>query len=158
LKRKIKIAAFVLLLVVLGFLREYLFVAINSTLYFKYVNEINLHPFAIEKYLGFFSYSTLYTAKWFITPLSAFVFWLVQKQFLFFLFADKKPLQWLNALYALLFILAALFFAAGWALGNVTQGYTFSRLFMGLLQSPVACMILIPLMYLHKNKNAGVRD
>ena len=150
--KNLKIVGFILSLITLGFLREYLFVSINSTLYYKYTNEFNPHPFVIEKYFSYFSYNTLYIAKWFITPLSAFIFWLTQRKFLFFLFANKKPIQWLNFLYVVLFVLAGLFFVAGWAVGNLTQGYTFSRLFMGLLQSPVACMILIPIMHLYKKQ------
>ena len=153
--RKIKIILFVVAFVALGFAREYLFVSINDLLYYKYSGEINPYHFVIEKWLTVFSYNTLYIAKWFITPLSAFIFWFVQKQFLLFLFNEKKTTQWLNVLYATLFVLAGIFFVVGWAFGNIEKGYTFSRLFMGLLQSPVACMILIPItfLYTHQSQN-----
>ncbi len=146
---KIKIALFILLLASLGFLRENLFVNINNVLYNKLYNGNN----SVVGYLVFLrnvSYNVIYTAKWFITPFFAFVFWFIQKQFLNVLFNEKKVTRWLSILYLSLFLLAGIFFVAGWALGDINKGYTFSRLFMGLLQSPVACMILIPTAYLYK--------
>jgi hypothetical protein len=136
----------------LGFFRENLFVNINDVLYSKLYNE----PNPIIWYLSFFkdaSYNTIYIAKWFITPFFAFVFWFVQKRLLLVIFNEKKTTMWLSILYLSLFLLAGIFFVAGWALGDINTGYTFSRLFMGLLQSPVACMILIPTAYLYKQTN-----
>jgi len=153
--RKIKIALFVLLLVALGFCRETLFVTINAVLYNKYFDTTDHLGYSLEPFLSLFSYNTLYVAKWFITPFFAFVFWFTQKQFLTFLFHEKKTNRWLGILYLSLFLLAGIFFVAGWAFGNITQGYTFSRLFMGLLQSPAACMILIPVTYLYTKTNSN---
>ena len=150
--RKIKIAFFVLLLAALGFFRENLFVNINYILYSKLNNEIYT-PVRYISFLTAFSYKTVYIAKWFITPLFAFIFWFVQKQFLTLLFNEKKITRWLSILYLSLFLLAGVFFVAGWALGDINKGYTFSRIFMGLLQSPISCMILIPTAYLYKQTN-----
>jgi hypothetical protein len=150
--RKTKIFLLILLLMALGFFRENLFVNINDILYSKLYNE----PNPIIWYLSFLnnvSYNTVYIAKWFITPFFAFLFWFVQKRLLLVFFNEKKIITWLSVLYLSLFLLAGIFFVAGWALGDVYKGYTFSRLFMGLLQSPVACMILIPTGYLYKQTN-----
>ena len=136
----------------LGFFRENLFVNSNDVLYSKLYNE----PNPIIWYLSFLnnvSYNTVYIAKWFITPFFAFLFWFVQKELLLVFFNEKKIITWLSVLYLSLFLLAGIFFVAGWALGDIYKGYTFSRLFMGLLQSPVACMILIPTGYLYKQTN-----
>jgi hypothetical protein len=150
--RKIKITLLILLLMALGFFRENLFVNINSVLYNKWYNEI--HPVVwYVSFLGNFSYKTIYIAKWFITPLFALIYWFAQKQLLLSIFNEKKIIKWLSVLYLSLFLLAGIFFVAGWALGDVYKGYTLSRLFMGLLESPVACMILIPTAYLYKQTN-----
>ena len=151
--RKIKIFLFVLLLILLGLFRETLFVNVNGVLYNK-LYQTNEHT--IIRFLSFisqFSYRSIYMAKWFITPFFAFIFWFVQRQFLWFLFHEKKAIKWLGVLYLSLFLLAGIFFVAGWAFGDLYSGYTFSRLFMGLLQSPVPCMILIPTVYLYKKTN-----
>jgi len=150
--RKIKIILFVILLMTLGFFRENLFVNINDVLYNKLYNKNN----PMIWYLCFLqnaSYKAVYTAKWFITPFFAFIYWFIQKQLLITVFNEKKIIRWLSVLYLSLFLLAGIFFVAGWALGDINKGYTFSRLFMGLLESPVACMILIPTMYLYKQTN-----
>ena len=151
--RKIKISLFVLVLLVLGFFRETLFVSINSALYDKFYNTNNHHVVWFLSFINVFSYQTIYVVKWFITPLFVFLYWFIQKNFLFFLFAEKRIIQWLGILYLSLFLLAGVFFVAGWAFGNINDGYPLSRLFMGLLQSPVPCMILIPAMYLYKQTN-----
>ena len=153
--RKIKVILFVLLLISLGFFRETLFVNINAVLYTKYFNTVDHSGLLLERFIIVFSYNTIYTAKWFITPFFAFVYWFVQKQFLLLLFNEKKTTMWLSILYLSLFLLAGIFLVAGWAFGNLTQGYTFSRLFMGLLQSPAACMILIPVTYLNTKTNSN---
>ncbi|HTA60992.1 MAG TPA: hypothetical protein VK835_00990 [Bacteroidia bacterium] len=150
--RKIKITLLILLLMALGFFRENIFVNVNSVLYNKWYNEI--HPVVwYVSFLSNFSYKTIYIAKWFITPLFALIYWFAQKQLLLSIFNEKKIIKWLSVLYLSLFLLAGIFFVAGWALGDVYKGYTLSRLFMGLLESPVACMILIPTAYLYKQTN-----
>jgi hypothetical protein len=148
--RKIKIALFVLALLVLGFFRETLFISINSALYDKFYNENNNRVVWFLSFLNLFSYQTIYTAKWFITPLFVFMYWFIQRRFLLFLFTEKRIVRWLSILYLSLFLLAGVFFIAGWVFGKINDGYVFSRLFMGLLQSPAPCMILIPAMYLYK--------
>ncbi|HXU28565.1 MAG TPA: hypothetical protein VN698_15145 [Bacteroidia bacterium] len=150
--RKTKIFLFILVLMALGFFRENLFVNINDVLYNKLYHKNN----PIIWYLSFLSntsYNTVYVAKWVITPSFALMYWFVQKQLLLAVFNEKKVVTWLSILYLSLFLLAGIFFMAGWALGDINKGYTFSRLFMGLLESPVACMILIPTAYLYKQTN-----
>ncbi|HKC69425.1 MAG TPA: hypothetical protein VKG26_14415 [Bacteroidia bacterium] len=139
---------------VLGFFRESLFVNINSLLYNKLYNENNPTGWYLL-FLSNASYKTIYIAKWFITPVFACLFWFLQKHLLRIVFNEKKVVKWLGVLYLSLFLLAGIFFVAGWALGDVNKGYVFSRLFMGILQSPIACMILIPIAYLYKQSNVN---
>lgn len=154
-KKKLKITAFVLLLLLMGFFRESFFVNINSALYDKYYHENNHLIANLFSFLKNLSYQTIYVAKWFITPVFVLAYWFVQKRFLLVLFGEKKVVRWLSVLYLSLFLLAGIFFMVGWAFGNIEGGYTFSRLFMGLLQSPVPCMILIPVTYLYKKTNTN---
>ncbi len=153
--KKIKIILFVVFLAVIGLFREMIFLTINAVLYNKYYNANEHIGLLLEPMISLFSYQTLYVAKWFITPVFALTYWYIQKQFLFYIFNEKKTTAWLSIFYLSLFLLAGIFFVAGWAFGNITEGYTFSRMFMGLLQSPAACMILIPVMYLYKKTNSN---
>lgn len=141
-----------MLLIALGFFRENLFVNINDLLFNKRYNGNN----PVAHYLWFLNnvpYKTIYIAKWFITPLFAFLFWRIQKGLLWVVFSEKKLINWLGVFYITLFVLAGICFVTGWALGNINKGYLFSRMFMGLLESPAACMILIPTAYLYKQTN-----
>ena len=152
--KKFKIVLFVISLVCLGFFRENFFVSLNGVMYNKYFNPPTYDTHVIRpafRFLNFFSYYTLYTAKWFITPLFACLFWFVQKKFLWFLFHEKKTTLWLSVLYLSLFLLAGISFCTGWLIGHLNDGYRFSRIFMGLIESPAPCMILIPLTYFYKN-------
>jgi cytochrome bd-type quinol oxidase subunit 1 len=151
--RKLKIAGFVALLVTMGLFRESLFVHVNALLYYKRNGE-GYPDYAIGsayQWLDRFSYRTLYTSKWFITPIFAFLFWFVQKKFLLLIFNEKKTSRWLTMLYLSLLLLAGIAFAGGWIFDHLNEGYRFSRIFMGLLQSPVPCMLLIPLTYFYKH-------
>ena len=150
--KKSKILLLVLLLMIFGFFRENLFINVNNALFNKIYNRNN-HVVWYLSFLKSVSYYTVYAAKWFITPFFAWLFWALQKQLLTTLFNEKKITDWLGILYLSLFLLAGIFFVAGWILGHLEKGYYFSRLFMGLLQSPVACMILIPTAYLYKQTN-----
>lgn len=157
--RKLKIILFVLLLLFLGFLREYLFTGINTVLFTKYSpngeTDISLVKPAFM-FLTSFSYYTIYTFKWFITPVFLVAFWFTQKKLLTMLFAEKKTNLWLGVMYLSLLLLAGISFFAGWAAGYIHEGYRFSRIFMGLAESPVPCMILIPLTHFYKNYNAQI--
>ncbi|HWY38600.1 MAG TPA: hypothetical protein VNY73_08580 [Bacteroidia bacterium] len=154
--RKGKIILFIVLILCLGFFREYIFVGINGVLYNKYYNPgfYDIHIINPSlRFLNAFSYQTLYVAKWLITPVFVCLFWLLQKKFLTFIFHEKKTTYWLSMLYLSLLLLAGISFFTGWLSGHLNEGYRFSRIFMGLIESPVPCMILIPLTYFYKNIN-----
>lgn len=151
--RKLKIAAFVFALVVVGLFRETFFVNLNTLLYYKRANEAypDWQISAAYRWLDVFSYQTLYISKWFITIGFMLAFWFIQEKFIDLLFHEKKATVWLSMLYLSLLLLAGLAFAGGWLFGHLNEGYRFSRIFMGLLQSPAPCMLLIPLTYFYKH-------
>ncbi|MGZ3863618.1 MAG: hypothetical protein ACXVPN_09365 [Bacteroidia bacterium] len=158
-KRKLSVAFFVLALLFLGFFREYVFIWINAILYNKYipVARFDTAPIRPEfEFLTNYSYNTLYTIKWFITAVFLLAFWLTQKKLLMALFSEKKTNRWLGVMYLSLLLLAGISFFAGWVIGYIHEGYRFSRIFMGLAESPVPCMILIPLTYFYKNYNSEI--
>jgi len=156
--RKLKITGFILVLLALGLSRESLFVNINAVLYYKYY-EPGQEPNLVNGFWGFlnsFSYLFLYRAKWIVTLVFVILFWFTQKTFIAVLFREKKALFWLGMLYLSLLLLAGISFGVGWLFGNLEQGYRFSRICMGLLQSPVPCMVLIPLTYFYKQNQTSI--
>lgn len=154
--RKIKIAFYIAGILALGMFRESLFLNINAVLYNKYYPDAGAHgPSAAYAFLERLSYQALYGSKWIVTLLIVAAFWFLQRLLLSTLFAEKKPRKWLSMLYLSLFLLAAISYGTGWITGHLEPGYRFSRIFMGLLQSPVPAMILIPMAYFYKqNKDS----
>lgn len=131
--------------------RESLFLNLNAVLYNKYYPDAGAHgPSESYAFLEQFSYQSLYNSKWVLTLLIVAAFWFLQRMLLAAIYAEKKPLSWLGMLYLSLLLLAAISYGAGWITGNLEPGYRFSRIFMGLLQSPVPSMILIPIAYFYK--------
>lgn len=149
--KKFKIIVFVILIILAGYLREKTFLNINIALHELYYSTGDRsHTDASFSFLYLFSYNQLYISKWFVTPFFAFIYWILQKQFLWLLFQEKKTNRWLGIMYLSLLLLAGISYCAGWATGHMDTGYRFSRIFMGLLQSPAPCMILIPVSYFYK--------
>lgn len=154
--RKLRILLIVLVLLFLGFLKEYVFVGINMVLFSKYYSAPVEDGEPIRPafmFLTAFSYNTIYTLKWLITPAFIGLFWFLQKKLLTIIFAEKKTSYWLGVMYLSLLLLAGISFFTGWAIGYIHEGYRFSRIFVGLAESPVPGMILIPLVYFYKNYN-----
>jgi len=152
-KRKGLIAfVFIAVLIVLGFLREFIFVNTNSILYSKYYNEdFPLHPF-----FNFFrdkSYNFIYISKWFLTFLFILMYFYAQVLTAKFLLKENILRNWFFFFYLFLVILSVITFGLGWLAGNLNQGYTFSRLFLGILQSPLPIMFLLPVYYFTKKIN-----
>jgi len=156
--RKLSITAFIVALLLLGLLRESFFMNLNALLYYKYYGTPPGETPGAGTYgfLNAFSYNTLYASKWFVTLAFVALFWFIQKKFIGFLFAEKKAGFWLGMLYLSLLLLAGISFGTGWLTGYLNQGYRFSRIFMGLLQSPVPCMLIIPLAYFYKKTNTTI--
>ncbi len=151
--KKILIAfLFLTVIIGLGFLREFIFVNTNSILYSKFYNEnYPMHPF-----FNFFkdkSYNFIYISKWVFTLLFILMYFYAQVLTAKFLLKENILRKWFFFFYLFLVILSVITFAVGWLAGNINQGYTFSRLFLGILQSPLPIMFLLPVYYFTKKMN-----
>lgn len=133
----------VVLFICLGFLREYIFVNVNVVLYNKLHNESYPVPYTIL-FFNRFDYYTVYAMKWGLTSVFALLFFFAQRYTLKILFPEKIIVKWLFYFYLILLLLSVIAFGAGYLSGNTEGGYRFSRMFMGILQSPVPLMFLIP--------------
>lgn len=148
-KRKLITAAFIILLIVLGFFREFVFVNINTLIYNNKFNENYPFHWLFQSFSGF-NYSGLYISKWFLTALFIILFYLLQLKISYLLFEEKKFKKWFFYLYVILISLSVITFFVGWLFSDVRQGYTFSRLFLGFLQSPLPIVFLTPVCYFYK--------
>ncbi len=142
-RSKIQISLLVAILVLMGFFREFMFKNINVLLF----NSLHKRDYKVPSFFDFmqhWSYYSLYTFKWVLTFLFCSLFfwnqWLLLKK----IFGEKNIRIWLIYFYLILLLLSIFAFATGYLIHNPEEGYLFSRKFMGLLQSPVPVMFLIP--------------
>ena len=151
--KKVLIAiGFIAIIVVLGFLREFIFVNTNSILYSKYYNE----NYPLHTFFNFFrdkSYNFIYVSKWLLTFLFILTYFYTQVFTAKFLLKENILRKWFFFFYLFLVILSVITFTVGWLTGHLNQGYTFSRLFLGILQSPLPIMFLLPVYYFTKKMN-----
>jgi len=148
-KRKLIIILFVIFLIILGFFREFVFVNINTLIYNNKFNE-NYPYNSFFNSIDSFHFKSLYFAKWFLTAFFIYFFYFLQIRFSWFLFYEKKFKNWIFYLYSFLVMLSIITFLIGWLFNDLRQGYTFSRLFLGFLQSPLPTVFLTPVCYFYK--------
>lgn len=126
-----------------GFYREFFFVNINEQMRFLwYGNEVSMMSEKLS-FLSSFDYWTLYYLKWTMTLVFSGVFMLETSAFLKVVY-QKFYWQEVIFIYGLLLIVSAALFK-GYALFDEHEsGYLLSRYFMGIAQSPVPLMLLVP--------------
>ena len=134
----------------LGYFREFLFVNINEQLRFLWYG--NEESFMSEKlsFMQDWDYWTMYSLKWVLTVAFALIFMVCSA---FALKAILNSFYWLELgfIYFLLFSISGIIFIGYSVFAVAEDGYLISRYFMGLAQSPIPLMILIPAIFLRKN-------
>ena len=141
-----------LYLLVIGLLREHLFVSINYQSSKLFYNESFDWQLPSDlKFLEFFSYQELYYGKWLLTVSFCLlyfipVFFIVKKYF-------SERMYLLVAVYSHLFVLAlgGFFYLLGIITSDMERWYSFSRNLLGVLQSPIMLFILSPSFFLIRN-------
>lgn len=140
------LVALILSLITLGFLREYVFVSINEQLFaLWHGKESRITGFiTIIKSL---TYYQLYYFKWFLTALFTGVFFgwsllILKKLFNDFYFKE------LGVVYVLLISISMITMLIGWPFGKLDEAYIIARFFMGIAQSPLPLMLLVPAIFL----------
>jgi hypothetical protein len=139
-------------LIAIGFLREFIFVNTNGILYTKLYHI----DYTFPSFFSFFlskSYRFVYISKWFLTAAFIAAYYLLQLLTAKWLLKEGPIKKWLLLFYLFLVILSVITFGIGWLAGSLNQGYTFSRVFLGILQSPLPIMFLIPVHYFARKIN-----
>ena len=125
-KKKIFIALLVVVVIAVGFLRDYIFVSINE--------KTGQGPGGI---------GGLFFWKWTLTIGFASLYFALTCLFLHLLFAQKKYIRLAVFVYVILFAVAFIVAAAGSLISSFENVYPFVRTVMGIAQSPIVMMILI---------------
>lgn len=131
------------LFALIGFLRDFIFKNTNIHLEAKYLG-VDYSTENIMDVLNKLSYWKIYILKWVLTVVFACLFYISQLFILRKVIKANFVKKWLNFMYIFLILLSALTLGIGWLADDIERGYTFSRIFMGILQSPLPIMFLLP--------------
>lgn len=146
---KRKIGFLFLVLVVVGYIREFTFVNINLRYYQVLYHPEDTYRSDLIAFLDPLSGLQLYVLKWILTILFASIFYSIGSIILSTWFGKPmwKIFGWL---YIALFTIGGAAYLILWPLGNPGGGYTIARFFMGLAQSPFTVIFMIPALYLKR--------
>lgn len=149
-----KLFLFLIIFVLVGLFREYVFININNIIYFKYYKNTTVPiPFGFV-WLTKLSYTYLYYLKYPLTILFVLIYYFLNYFFLK-IFAHKLfYIRVLQVVYIVVFITSAFLMLYSYFIHKKldTDEYHFSRGLMGLVQSPLISFVLFALYLWDKNK------
>ena len=132
-KKKLTLVLLVAGMILLGYFREYVFVGINLDIQQGSASEYSV------------------AVKWMLTVVFSIVYLLITCILLWVLF-QKKQLLWIGIYaYVFCFGIACLSVVIGYFFNTHQASYHFARIVMGIAQSPVVAMLLIPFCLLEKH-------
>jgi hypothetical protein len=140
----------VVILILVGFLREFLFVNIGyqSTKVYYRDPEFTYELPRSLKWLSSFTYHQLYYGKWLLTVFFYAIYYSITAVTIRFLYRSRRYNLVTIVVHLVLFGIAGVFYLLGYLMNRNAEGYTLAREIMGLLQSPLILMILLPTFYL----------
>jgi hypothetical protein len=156
-KKIVSLLALAFSLVLTGFFRDTVFKSINALLKaWDYDMDYYLPSFL--EFTENYEYGTLQNLKWFLTILFSLIYLAIALLTIRLLFSNRSYLRITIGVYIGITIVSGLFMIIGY-LFPATAGkmYEFARYFMGMAQSPVILMVLIPAFKLSEKKihNSG---
>jgi hypothetical protein len=143
-KKHIQIGFILVLLIFLGFLRETIFKNTNALLQAWDADFDYSMPVYLE-FIKAYEYDTIVNLKWLFTLLFSLLYLGISCYAIKVIFNQKIFLKITLAAYLTLIIISGLFILTGLVLLPFSDKmYEFARYFMGIAQSPLVLMILIP--------------
>lgn len=149
-RNKIFVAALVVLFVLTGFFREFVFLNWNEQIRVTYYNSPDPHVAPSMQWLGSFSYGTLYWLKWPLTLFFSVTFASLALLAVHLSFADRKYNRITLIAYTAIFLTSFLFFGIGWLFGARDATYEIARFLAGLIETPAMLIILMASFMIHR--------
>lgn len=143
----------VLLLIFVGFLREFMFVNINSELADVYYKRFEKVPPSFLYIFNDWNYANLYYFKFLLTAIFTVIYCSITLLGIKFAFNNKKYLKLTILIFAGIMCISFLVYLTGYLGINPRRAYLFSRWMMGFAESPLILMILVPVFMLHMNQS-----
>ncbi len=148
LKKRLWIALSVAVVVFIGFFREFIFTHINEQLFALWYDEPSRASDKIP-FLKSVDYYTLYYSKWVLTALFSMLFYSLTIGVLKVVFG-KTFWKETAIIYSVLIACSITVMAYGYLSNSLEESYLLARLFMGVAQSPLVLMVMIPGIWLRK--------
>jgi len=143
----------VVLLIVVGFLRDFIFVNLNYQASLAYYHQDNDYKLSsLISFIETWSYKRLYISKWILTMLFTILYGAITYFCVYFFFREKKYNKISIGIYIVIISISFLIYLFGYFTNNYQKAYSVSRQLMGLLQSPIIIMLLLPALYLNNKK------
>ena len=153
LKNSLTLIVLALIAVLLGYLRDSIFKTINALLRAWDLSQ----DFYLPNYLTFlenFEYNTLVNLKWALTLVFSILYLFLSIFAIKWLFNNKKQVNITIFTYLAIIFLSGVFISIGllWDASS-DKMYEFARYLMGMAQSPIILMLLIPAFKLAEKEN-----
>lgn len=150
-KVSFRIVLSILVLLGLGFFRDYVFVNINYQLYKLYYADSETQLPYLLRMLEGFNYSQLYYFKYVLTGFFLLLYVLSTLWCLNSCLPQRSNTKLIVSIFFTVTVFAGLLYFSGALFGNAAKGYQAARALLGFLQSPLPFMFLFPALLLRKN-------
>ena len=137
------IALCIIAILITGFIRDALFTGINESIAsngsddFKFLNFFN----SIEDAINI---ESIYIAKWGYTLLFSLIYLVMASSLIYLIYERMVFIYFTIGLYFLLMLISLVILVTGITIDDYAMGYSIARKIMGMVQSPILIMILIP--------------
>ena len=131
----------VLIYIIIGFFREFLFRNINEQLRVMSSKYKESYVDASMQWISGLSHSTLYISKWIFTLAFTIIFAFIASRTVKIAFEDKSLVRLTWLAYGAVFATGILFYFAGSIVPNPDRTYNISRFLAGLTETP--CLLII---------------
>jgi hypothetical protein len=142
-KTKLIASCLILVFILTGFFREFVFLNVNEQMRVTYYKVSDSHVAPGMTWLNAFSYTTLYYMKWLLTAAFTFLFAILSAITINVVFNDKKLVRIGIYTYGIVFLASFFFFLVGAFSGNTETTYSIARFLAGLIESPAMLIILL---------------
>lgn len=150
----IYIGILALMLVFSGYLRDSIFKSMNALLRAWDLDQDYYLP-KLLSFLQDYEYNTIVNLKWILTILFSILYLIFSLLAVKLFYNDWKYYKITILTYLGILILSGLFILSGFIFeGSSEKMYEFARFLMGMAQSPIVLMILIPAFKLSEKENA----
>jgi len=142
-RSKFIVTGIVILFILTGFFREFVFLNINEQMRVTYYHSPDPHVAPSMQWLSAFDYATLYYLKWPLTLAFAAVFATYAALTVRLMFRDKLYVRVTWLAYAGVFTLSFVFFGIGLLSGSREATYDIARFLAGIIETPAMLVVLV---------------